>query len=112
MYLDLQGLEHGLPHNSNASQLYLISHLPGKADASQRHYLTTPAMLSDSPHIPPPTTNTGIHAEEPPEVSPASIHGPVLLSAEDFKTECYMDLGEEDWARIKALCKAVQPNAM
>lgn len=28
-----------------------------------------------------------VSAEEPPSVSPASIHGPVLLSAENFKTE-------------------------
>lgn len=29
MYIDLQGVEHKLPHNTNATQLYLIAHLPG-----------------------------------------------------------------------------------
>lgn len=77
MYIDLQGQEHGMAHNTNATQLFLIAHLP----------------------------------EEPPQVSPASIHGPVLLSAEAFRTEEYVDLGPEDWAKIKAICKAVQPNA-
>jgi hypothetical protein len=28
MYVDLQGLEHKLDHNTNASQLWLISNLP------------------------------------------------------------------------------------
>jgi len=77
MYIDLQGLDHKMAHNSNATQLYLIACLP----------------------------------EEPPQVSPASIHGPVLLSAENFKTEEYVDLTLEEWKKIKALCRAIQPNA-
>ncbi len=44
-------------------------------------------------------------------MTPASIHGPVLLSAEDFKTEEYVDLSEELWAKIRAICRAIQPNA-
>lgn len=50
-------------------------------------------------------------ADEPPQVYPASIHGPVLLSAENFKTEEYADLTLDDWAKIKSMCRAVQPNA-
>ena len=56
-------MDHKLAHNSNASQLWLVAHLP----------------------------------EEPPEVSPASIHGPVLLTAESAKTEEYVDLKMADW---------------
>lgn len=77
MYIDLQGMQHGLPHNTNATQLWLIAHLP----------------------------------EEPPEVQPSSIHGPVLLSAEDFKTEEYANIDKELWGKIKAICRAIQPNA-
>lgn len=78
MYIDLQGMEHKMAHNTNATQLYLVAHLP----------------------------------DEPPDVSPASIHGPVLLSAENFRTEEYIDLTvAEHWAKIKAICKAIQPNA-
>lgn len=29
LFLDLQGVEHGLPHNTNATQLWLIANLPG-----------------------------------------------------------------------------------
>lgn len=77
MYIDLQGVDHKLPHNSNASQLWLISNLP----------------------------------EEPPHVSPSSIHGPVLLSATNFKTDEYIDMTPEHWQKIKAVCRAIQPNA-
>ncbi len=31
-------------------------------------------------------------ADEPPEVQPDSIHGPVLLTAEDFKNEEYVQV--------------------
>ncbi|KAG2450748.1 hypothetical protein HYH02_004585 [Chlamydomonas schloesseri] len=48
---------------------------------------------------------------EPPEVQPDSIHGPVLLTAENFKDEEYVQLGEEEWAQLVAKCKEVQPNA-
>jgi hypothetical protein len=30
-YIDLQGLEHGLPHNTNATQLWLVANLPEEA---------------------------------------------------------------------------------
>lgn len=29
LYVDLQGIEHKLDHNTNASQLWLIANLPG-----------------------------------------------------------------------------------
>lgn len=77
MYIDLQAREHGMAHNTNATQLFLIAHLP----------------------------------EEPPSVYPASIHGPVLLSAEAFPSEEYVDLGLGDWTKVKAICRAIQPNA-
>ncbi|KAL6748784.1 hypothetical protein V8C86DRAFT_2869116 [Haematococcus lacustris] len=76
-YFDLQGVEHGLPHNTNATQLYLIASLP----------------------------------DEPPDVVPASIHGPVLLSATDFKTEEYIDMTLGHWDQLKSMCLDVQPNA-
>jgi hypothetical protein len=38
-------------------------------------------------------------------VQPDSIHGPVLLTAEDFHNEEYVQLGAEEWAKI---CKACQ----
>jgi hypothetical protein len=34
-----------------------------------------------------------------------------LLSAENFKTEEYVDLTLDEWKKIKALCRAIQPNA-
>ncbi len=38
-------------------------------------------------------------------MQPDSIHGPVLLTAEDFHNEEYVQLGAEEWAKI---CKACQ----
>ncbi|KAG2491364.1 hypothetical protein HYH03_010363 [Edaphochlamys debaryana] len=48
---------------------------------------------------------------EPPEVQPDSIHGPVLLTAENFKDEEYVELGEAEWKQIVDKCREVQPNA-
>ncbi|PNH12252.1 hypothetical protein TSOC_000846 [Tetrabaena socialis] len=48
---------------------------------------------------------------EPPEVQPDSIHGPVLLTAENCKDEEYVQLSEAEWQVLVAKCKEVQPNA-
>ncbi|GFR48529.1 hypothetical protein Agub_g10424 [Astrephomene gubernaculifera] len=48
---------------------------------------------------------------EPPEVQPDSIHGPVLLTAENYKDEEYVQLGAPEWARLMEVCRDVQPNA-
>lgn len=77
LYVDLQGIEHKLDHNTLATQLWLVANLPG----------------------------------EPPEVAPDSIHGPVLLTAEDCKTNELMDVTLEHWAKLVDVCKQVQPNA-
>lgn len=50
--------------------------------------LPAPCVLMPWPNallMPPCLHALSAHAEEPPHVSPASIHGPVLLSAENFK---------------------------
>ncbi|GAX85582.1 hypothetical protein CEUSTIGMA_g12997.t1 [Chlamydomonas eustigma] len=78
MYIDLQGLEKNLPHNTNASQLWLCANLP----------------------------------EEPPEVTPSTISGPVLITADHLRTEEFVDLTIEDWIKIKKLCKEICPNAL
>ncbi|EFJ47622.1 hypothetical protein VOLCADRAFT_105095 [Volvox carteri f. nagariensis] len=77
MYLDLDAVQNGMQHNTNATQLWLIANLPN----------------------------------EPPEVQPDSIHGPVLLTAENFKDEEYVQLSQEEWQKIVDKCKEVQPNA-
>ncbi|KXZ41679.1 hypothetical protein GPECTOR_323g35 [Gonium pectorale] len=48
---------------------------------------------------------------EPPEVQPDSIHGPVLLTAENFKDEEYVQLDEKEWQKLVDKCREVQPNA-
>mmetsp|Transcript_13717 Transcript_13717/g.39752 ORF Transcript_13717/g.39752 Transcript_13717/m.39752 type:complete len:128 (-) Transcript_13717:355-738(-) len=63
--------EHKMPHNTNASQLWLGAHLP----------------------------------QEPPEVAPSSIHGPVLITADDIKTEEFVELTMEHWEALKKLCR-------
>ena len=49
---------------------------------------------------------------EPPEVTPSSISGPVLVTADDIKSEEYVDLTLEHWAKIMAMCKELCPNAL
>jgi hypothetical protein len=71
LYIDLQAEQHKLPHNTNASQLWLAAHLP----------------------------------QEPPEVSPSSISGPVLVTADDIKTEEFVELSLDDWEKLKKLCQ-------
>lgn len=48
---------------------------------------------------------------EPPEVQPDSIHGPVLLTAEDCSNEEYVPLDAAAWAKLVAHCREEQPNA-
>lgn len=68
LYIDLEGVQHKLPHNTNASQFWLAAHLPGDA-------------------------------------TPEAISGPVLVTADDIKTEEFVDLTMEHWEKIKEMCK-------
>eukprot|EP00201_Polytomella_parva_P007999 CAMPEP_0175052416 /NCGR_PEP_ID=MMETSP0052_2-20121109/8349_1 /TAXON_ID=51329 ORGANISM="Polytomella parva, Strain SAG 63-3" /NCGR_SAMPLE_ID=MMETSP0052_2 /ASSEMBLY_ACC=CAM_ASM_000194 /LENGTH=210 /DNA_ID=CAMNT_0016316821 /DNA_START=59 /DNA_END=691 /DNA_ORIENTATION=- len=77
MYIDLEGVNHQMAHNTNATQLWLVANLPS----------------------------------EPPELFPDSIHGPVLLTAEDFHTEEYVSMDRAAWLKLIHECLKVQPNA-
>lgn len=45
MYLDLQGVEHHHPHNTNATQLFLIANLPAEPPEVQPDSIQGPALL-------------------------------------------------------------------
>lgn len=46
IYIDLEGVRHGLPHNSNATQLFLISNLPDEPPAVSPDSIQGPAILT------------------------------------------------------------------
>lgn len=48
---------------------------------------------------------------EPPELQPDSIQGPVLLTAEKIPEEVFLDLGLEQWEKMKDICHSIQPVA-
>lgn len=46
MYLDLEGVKHGLPHNTNATQLFLIAQLPQEPPDFWPDSINGPAMIT------------------------------------------------------------------
>eukprot|EP00199_Chlamydomonas_sp_CCMP681_P003500 CAMPEP_0119101814 /NCGR_PEP_ID=MMETSP1180-20130426/761_1 /TAXON_ID=3052 ORGANISM="Chlamydomonas cf sp, Strain CCMP681" /NCGR_SAMPLE_ID=MMETSP1180 /ASSEMBLY_ACC=CAM_ASM_000741 /LENGTH=171 /DNA_ID=CAMNT_0007085991 /DNA_START=102 /DNA_END=617 /DNA_ORIENTATION=+ len=48
MYIDMQGIDHKLAHNSNATQLYLIANLPEEPPELSLSSISGPVLLSAS----------------------------------------------------------------
>jgi hypothetical protein len=49
---------------------------------------------------------------EPPQLSPDSIHGPALITADSIPSEEFADLGLIEWGRIKETCTCAVPAAV
>jgi hypothetical protein len=45
-------------------------------------------------------------------VTPSAISGPVLVTADNIRTEEFVDLTLDHWQGITALCKELCPNAV